>query len=132
MAPFLFGPTVNDAFADRFLKAAVDSGRWATFPTSCASWEAATGGLAELPQVLLVWPGYTSVPSWVWNSPVPVVALAYDPNLLWSGFRHTLPLGDLVLTDASRAEYSSNLRVKGLARLFHLQQRSSSGISSVW
>jgi glycosyltransferase involved in cell wall biosynthesis/Tfp pilus assembly protein PilF/predicted O-methyltransferase YrrM len=104
MPRFLFGPTVNDTFTDRFLKAAVDSGRWTTFPTSCASWEAATAGMTELPEVLLVWPGYTSVPSWVWTAPVPVVALAHDPNLLWSGFRHTLPLADLILTDAPSAE----------------------------
>jgi predicted O-methyltransferase YrrM len=60
--------------------------------------------MTELPEVLLVWPGYTSVPSWAWSAPVPVVALAHDPNLLWSGFRHTLPLADLVLTDAPSAE----------------------------
>src|SRR4051794_40775420 len=99
MPRFLFGPVPNDAFADRFLHNAVAAKRWATFDATRPSWEAATGGCGEEPEVLLVWPGYTSVPAWVWSAPVPVVALAHDPNLLAHGYRHLLPLADLVLTD---------------------------------
>ncbi|MBA4191275.1 MAG: hypothetical protein C0467_25110, partial [Planctomycetaceae bacterium] len=103
MHQFLFGPVDNPTFTDRFLAAPVASGRWATFSAECSSWESAVGA-APLPEAILLWPGYTSVPSWVWSAPVPVVALAHDPNLLWHGFRHLLPLADLVLTDAPSAE----------------------------
>ncbi|HYH66560.1 MAG TPA: glycosyltransferase [Urbifossiella sp.] len=41
----------------------------------------------------------TSTPAWLWSAPVPVVALAADPNLLWHGYRAVLHLADLVLTD---------------------------------
>src|SRR5262249_14508916 len=72
----------------------------------------------------VVWPGYTSVPAWVWSAPVPVVAAAHDPNLLFHTFRHALPCADLVLTDAPSAE---KLRRAGLehvraANLFGLDR----------
>src|SRR5262249_7268851 len=78
----------------------------------------------ELPDTLVVWPGYTSVPEWVWRAPVPVVAAAHDPNLLCHVYRHTLPLADLVLTDGPSAE---KLRQGGLehvraANLFGLNR----------
>src|SRR5438128_2276523 len=99
MPRFLFGPADNPTFADRFLAA----GKWVTFSASCSSCDAAVGS-GPIPDAILLWPGYTSVPAWVWSAPVPVIALAHDPNLLWHGFRHLLPLADLVLTDAPSAE----------------------------
>src|SRR4051794_14623485 len=105
MARLLFGPSDDPVWVDRFLKAPVDDGRWGHFGARCPSWEA---GAAQLkggpPDALVVWPAYTSVPAWIWSAPVPVVALAADANLLWSGYRHLLPLADLVLADAPSAE----------------------------
>jgi glycosyltransferase involved in cell wall biosynthesis/tetratricopeptide (TPR) repeat protein/predicted O-methyltransferase YrrM len=113
MTRLVFGPCDDPVFFDRFLKSPVDAGRWSVFSATCPSWEAARAPLeGGPPEALVVWPGYTSVPAWVWSAPVPVVAAAHDPNLLWSGYRHTLPLADLVLTDAPSAE---RMRRAGLA-----------------
>ena len=132
MPRFLFGPADNERQFDRFLKNPVDAGRWATFGAACPSWEAATAGFDTSPEALLLWPGYASVPAWVWSAPVPVVALAHAPNLLWNGYRHTLPLADLVLTDAPSAE---RLKRAGLthvrpANLFGLDRRFLAGIDT--
>jgi glycosyltransferase involved in cell wall biosynthesis len=133
MTRFLFGPVPGETFADRFLKTPVAAGRWATFDAACPSWDAAVGGLETAPGVLLVWPGYTSVPRWVWSAPVPVVALAHDPNLLAHGYRHTLPLADVVLTDGPSAD---RLRRGGLgqaraANLFGLDRHFLAGLDAV-
>ncbi|CAM9827360.1 unnamed protein product, partial [Phaeothamnion confervicola] len=82
------------------------------------------------PDALVVWPGYASVPAWVWAAPVPVVAAAHDPNLLWHGYRHLLPLADLVLTDAPSA---ARLRRAGLehvraANLFGLDRHFAAAV----
>ncbi|VTR91657.1 family 2 glycosyl transferase : Glycosyl transferase OS=Singulisphaera acidiphila (strain ATCC BAA-1392 / DSM 18658 / VKM B-2454 / MOB10) GN=Sinac_0358 PE=4 SV=1: Glyco_trans_1_2: Methyltransf_24: Glyco_transf_4: Glycos_transf_1: Glycos_transf_2: TPR_7: TPR_6: TPR_10 [Gemmata massiliana] len=113
MPRFLFGPCDAPEFLDRFLRPSVDSGTWSVFGARTGSWEEALAGAAP-PDALLVWPGYTSVPPWVWAAPVPVVALAHDPNLLWHGYRHLLPRADLVLTDAPAA---ARLRRAGLGHV---------------
>ncbi|OWK35319.1 glycosyltransferase [Fimbriiglobus ruber] len=105
MAPsrLLIGPVSPD-WAAQFLPAADDSCRW--FPPTAPNWAAvaATFPAGWSPDALLVRPGYASVPAWVTAAPVPVVALAHDPNLLWHYYRHSLPAYDLVLTDAQAAE----------------------------
>jgi glycosyltransferase involved in cell wall biosynthesis/predicted Zn-dependent protease/predicted O-methyltransferase YrrM len=111
MARLLFGPCDDPTFFDRFLRAPAGAGRWGVFGAGCPSFEAACAGLGGEPEALVVWPGYTSVPAWVWSAPVPVAAAAHDPNLLWHSFRHNLPLADVVLTDAPSAQ---RLRRAGL------------------
>lgn len=51
------------------------------------------------PEFVAVWAAYADVPPWVWNCPLPTVALAADWNLLGHTFRATLPRFDRVLTD---------------------------------
>jgi len=104
-ARFLFGPADASVFNDRFLAAPVAAGRWATFGATCPCFSdaAARLGSGQEPAAILLWPGYASVPAWVWSAPIPVVALAHDPNLLWQQYREQLQLADLVLTDAPSA-----------------------------
>src|SRR6478609_910629 len=105
MARLLFGPCDDPSWIDSFLHAPLAEGRWGFFSARCESWQAALAQIpGGTPDAVAVWPSYASVPAWVWSAPVPVVALAADANLLWSGYRHLLPLADLVLTDAPAAE----------------------------
>lgn len=101
----------DPAWADRYLDPADPDVRWAAHGP--AAWEEVAAGFPAgwSPDVVLVRPGYAAVPPWVWASPVPVVALAHDPNFLWHAYRHTLPLADAVLTDAPAAD---RLRRAGL------------------
>jgi glycosyltransferase involved in cell wall biosynthesis/tetratricopeptide (TPR) repeat protein len=104
MARFLFGPADDHKFTNRFLSRRTGEGSWITFSARAPSWESAVAPFnGSLPDALLLWPGYASVPAWVWTVPIPVIALANDPNLLWHGYRHLLPLADLILTDAPSA-----------------------------
>ncbi|MBY0456023.1 MAG: glycosyltransferase, partial [Gemmataceae bacterium] len=124
MPTFLFGPCDDPVFFDRFLHAPAQRRGWAVFTADTPSWADAVRHAGGLPQALLVWPGYTSVPAWAWDAPVPVVALAHDPNLLWHPYRHLLTRADLVLTDAPSA---GKLRRAGLeharaANLFGLDR----------
>jgi glycosyltransferase involved in cell wall biosynthesis/tetratricopeptide (TPR) repeat protein len=93
----LIGP-VEPSFADRYLSADRDC---LSFDASAPGWAEVTASFPPgwVPDALLVHMGYTSVPAWVWSAPVPVIALAPDPNLLWHRYRSLLPLADLVLTD---------------------------------
>ncbi len=132
MPRFLFGPADDEREFDRFLKNPVDAGRWATFGAACPSWEAAVAGFDTSPEAVLLWLGYASVPAWVWSAPVPVVALAHDPNLLWNGYQHTLPLADLVLTDALSAERFQRAGLAHVrpANLFGLDRHFLAGIDT--
>jgi glycosyltransferase involved in cell wall biosynthesis/tetratricopeptide (TPR) repeat protein/predicted O-methyltransferase YrrM len=60
------------------------------------------------------------------------VALAHDPNLLWSGFRHALPLADLVLTDSTSAERLKRAGLEAVrsANLFGLDRHCLAEIST--
>ncbi|AWM39103.1 GDP-mannose-dependent alpha-(1-6)-phosphatidylinositol monomannoside mannosyltransferase [Gemmata obscuriglobus] len=104
MARFLFGPSDDPIFFDRYLHTPVGSGAWAVFSARAANWNEVEARAGQLPEAVLVWPERASVPAWVWAAPVPVVVLARDTRLFWSGLRHLLPLADLVLTDAHSAD----------------------------
>lgn len=131
MARVLFGPCDDPTFFDRFLEAPVDEGRWAAFGATCPSYDAAAAQLGGgPPDALVVWPGYASVPAWAWAAPVPVAAAAHDANLLWGGFRHLLPLADVVLTDAPSA---AKMRRAGIgharaANLFGLDRHFAAAV----
>ena len=121
---FLFGPADSPSFTDRFLAAPVEAGRWAAFSAACPSFDAATANLDSPPAAILLWPGYASVPAWVWSAPVPVVALAHDGNFLWSQYRQQLTLADLILTDAPTAGRLRRAGISGVrvANLFGLDR----------
>jgi glycosyltransferase involved in cell wall biosynthesis/predicted Zn-dependent protease len=98
-ARLLIGPA-DPEFADRFLTDP-DARPFPPGPGP-ADWSGVVVTLPPgwAPDAVLVRTGYMSVPAWVWGCPVPIIALAHDPNLLWHGYRELLPLFDLVLTDA--------------------------------
>src|SRR5690606_4579561 len=99
------------AWAADALPPADPAARWVGY--DAPDWAAVLAALPPgwEPDAVLVRPGYTSLPDWVWAAPVPVVALAHDPDLLWHPYRGLLPLADLVLTDAPAA---ARLRRAGL------------------
>src|SRR6266545_4528475 len=99
----LVGPA-DPAWAARFLPANDPPARW--FPFGAPDWNAVeqTFPAGWSPDAVLLRIGYASMPSWVWTCPIPIVALAHDPNLLWHQYREQLPLFDLALTDLPAAE----------------------------
>jgi glycosyltransferase involved in cell wall biosynthesis/tetratricopeptide (TPR) repeat protein len=103
---FLFGPVDDPDLLDRTAAPRVAEGRWAAFPAACPSYSAAAAwfGPGEEPAAILWWPGYTSMPAWLPSAPVPLLAVAHDPNLLWHQYREQLAIADLVLTDLPSAE----------------------------
>ena len=135
MARVLFGPCDDPAFRDRFLRAACESGAWATFGAHCPDYATAARGLGGgAPDALVVWGAYASVPAWAWAAPVPVVLAAPDANLLWPVYRHLAPLADLVLADAPTV---ARLRRAGVeharpANLFGLDRHFAALASDEW
>ena len=93
---YLFGP-VPQADAAGCLPRAVAAGACLPFDRPAlrraSSWEtlcaAAAGG--QSPDLLVLRADYLSVPAWVWDAPVPVVALAPDGQLLFHAYRRLLP-----------------------------------------
>jgi glycosyltransferase involved in cell wall biosynthesis/predicted Zn-dependent protease/predicted O-methyltransferase YrrM len=130
MPGLLLGPYDDPIFIDRFLQASVEAGHWKLFGAATPSWQAALDDWDELPDALLVNPAYASPPEWVWSVPVPVVLLAGDPNLLWHGYRHLLPLADLILTDAPSAARMRRLGVEHVraANLYGLDRHFAAAV----
>jgi glycosyltransferase involved in cell wall biosynthesis/Flp pilus assembly protein TadD len=56
------------------------------------------------PDFVALYLPYSTIPAELWRAPVPLVGLAADYHLQLSSFLHTLPLCDLVLTDAVGVE----------------------------
>src|SRR5260221_3686458 len=52
--------------------------------------------------VLNLW--YTSIPSCLWQTSLPIIGLAVDWNLQWHCYRRQLPQCDLILTDTLGVE----------------------------
>jgi GT2 family glycosyltransferase/Flp pilus assembly protein TadD len=105
---YLFGP-VNAKFADQYRLEQRRQGDCLAFHTSesvdvkigCGdSWDEVIANLPPdwRPDFLVLYLPYTAIPPSLWETPIPIVALAPDWNLLWHHYRHTLPLGDLVFT----------------------------------
>lgn len=57
-----------------------------------------------VPDAVVLYLGYTTVPEAFWSCPHPRIGLAQDWNLLWNYYCHVLPLCDLVLTDQPGVE----------------------------
>jgi FkbM family methyltransferase len=111
---YLFGP-ISRRFLDRNL-----GEHWATIDcvpfdaagqlpfciTDGDSWETVLQRLPSnwRPDFLVLDLHYTSIPGCLWNSPVPIIGLAADWNLLWHGYRRLLPHVDLILTDTTGVE----------------------------
>jgi len=56
------------------------------------------------PECLVLDLAYKSLPDGLWQSPVPIIGLAPDWNLLWSSYQHLLHRCDAVLTDEQGVE----------------------------
>ncbi len=52
------------------------------------------------PDAVVLWLSYSSVPTGLWNSPVPIIGLAPEWNLLWHGYRRALRRCDRVISDS--------------------------------
>jgi GT2 family glycosyltransferase/tetratricopeptide (TPR) repeat protein len=52
------------------------------------------------PDFLVLWLPYALIPAWLWDAPIPIIALAADWQILWHGYRRLLRRVELVLTDA--------------------------------
>jgi len=111
---YLFGP-VDAAFADQCLHAPRQRG-------DCVAFDLRDGadltiGFADTwsdvssrfpagwqPDFVALYLPYRTIPPCLWSSPVPIVGLAADWNLLWHYYRRCLPGCDLVLTDTMGVE----------------------------
>jgi glycosyltransferase involved in cell wall biosynthesis/tetratricopeptide (TPR) repeat protein len=89
------------------------------------TWEAVLARLPGnwRPDFVLLDLGYVSVPAWLWQTPVPLVALAPDWQLQWHALRRLLPLTELVLTDQAgvAALHREGIGHACAANLFGLQ-----------
>ncbi|HEY7309547.1 MAG TPA: glycosyltransferase [Gemmataceae bacterium] len=56
------------------------------------------------PDVIALQLSAPAIPQALWSVPVPLVGLAFDWDTRWHGYRHLLPLCDLILTDAPGVE----------------------------
>jgi predicted O-methyltransferase YrrM len=111
---FLFGPA-DLSFAEQHL--------WQCWPgPSCQVFDVAPGVdlalrpgddwqtlLARLPagwqpDMLVLYPQYQTIPPWLFQVPVPVIALAGDGNLQWHAYRQLARHCDLILTDRDSAD----------------------------
>lgn len=54
---------------------------------------------------LVLYLPYTTLPAWVWSTPLPLIGLAPDWNLLWHHYRHLLPKLDLVRANTPGVEF---------------------------
>jgi len=137
-AKCLFGP-VDSALATRYLGPLRAAGECVTFGPRegdgidvvvvfAAPWAAAEAALPEgwRPDFVALNAAYAPLPAWVAETPLPVVALAADANLLWDAYQHVLPLCDRVLTDAPSAE---RLRRAGMG---HVHVANLYGGSDAW
>ena len=106
---YLFGP-VPHAHASACLPRAVAEGCCLPFDHAAlrraGSWEGlcAEAAAGKSPDLLVLHAAYLSIPAWIWETPVPVVALAPDGQLLWHAYRLTLPAAEVVLADTPAVE----------------------------
>src|SRR5579884_1072269 len=108
---YLFGP-VTPAFADQNLHPARQAGECLAFDAAGAtdllvgpadSWDMVSHRLPDgwMPDFLVLYLPYTTIPPGLWAAPIPIIGLAADWNLLWHSYRRCLPACDLVLSDAA-------------------------------
>ncbi len=106
---YLFGP-VNAHFADQYLNEPRHRGDCLAFDcrdgadltiAPDASWDDVCVQLpgSWRPDFVALYFPYRDIPLGLWSTPVPIVGLAGDWNLLWHYYRRCLPLCDRVLTD---------------------------------
>ena len=111
---YLFGP-IPSPLADQLLQRHRQSGACLTFHSENTedivirpgdSWEAVLARLPEgwRPDLVVLDLHYTSIPTALWSSSLPVVGLAGDWNLLWHYYRRCLRRCDLILTDTLGVE----------------------------
>src|SRR5262249_31665500 len=118
---YLFGPITAD-FAAQNLQGPRARGECLTFGYAEAdiqvgaadTWEAVVSRLPAnwRPDFLAVYLGYRTLPSCVWEAPVPLAGLAPDGPLQWHWYRRVLAALDVALTDTGGVEA---LRREGLS-----------------
>src|SRR5262245_54425226 len=101
------------------------------------SWDAVCNRLPDgwRPDFITLWLPYTVVPPWLWSAPVPIVGLAADWNLLWTGYRDIVHRCDAVLTDTGGVDALHRAGIKharpamlyGLGRSFLEPDSSTDG-----
>jgi hypothetical protein len=110
---YLFGP-VDEAYAGDNLQAARDRGDCLVFAPRGRpdvlvregdAWDDVVACLPHgwRPDFVVLFLAYTSIPSCIWDAPVPRIGLAADWNVLWHRYRYAVPRCDLVVTDAPGA-----------------------------
>jgi tetratricopeptide (TPR) repeat protein len=103
---FLIGP-VSNHWAKPQLPDRIRSERCRTLGWSeasdvsligCDSWPQLMEKLpaGEWPEFVLTLAGHTTIPNWLWTAPVPIIALAIDPESHWHHQRACLPSCDHV------------------------------------
>src|SRR5271154_5054070 len=105
---YLFGP-VTATFADQNLRGQREAAQCIAFDETGSaglalgpddSWAGISNRLPGWePDFIVLYLAYTTIPQWLWSAPVPIIGLAMDWNLLWSGYRHVLDRCDLIFTD---------------------------------
>ena len=132
---YLFGP-VNASFAEQNLQRQRKTGACLTFDSDGsgdltikpgATWSQVLSRLPAgwLPDFVVLYLPYASIPSCLWSAPVPLIGLALDCSLLWHYYRRRLRACDLVLTDgpsASRLAREGIIQVKA-AHLLGFENR---------
>jgi hypothetical protein len=110
---FLFGPVTSE-FAGENLQRFRESGDCLAFNDDGSaglpvgpgdSWESVLAKLPDgwRPEFVALWLPYTTIPACLWSSPVPLVGLATDWNLLWHHYRRWLRRCDLAFSDDAGA-----------------------------
>ena len=129
----LIGP-VTPAFASNTLSPSVDylffdtAGKLDRTIAPGETWDDLLRRLPEgwKPDFLVLWLYYTTIPSALWNAPVPIIGLAPDWNLLWHGYRRILKYCDCVYTDKQGVRV---LQSEGIA---HVRQGNLFGLDKTF
>jgi GT2 family glycosyltransferase/tetratricopeptide (TPR) repeat protein len=122
MKRYLFGP-VSPSYAEEHLNREQQQRRCLVFDHAEGmdltvgpedDWETISSRLPTgwLPEFLVLYLSYMTIPEGLWSAPVPIIGLAADPNLLFHQYRRQLKRCDLVLTDTAGVEA---LACEGLA-----------------
>jgi glycosyltransferase involved in cell wall biosynthesis/tetratricopeptide (TPR) repeat protein len=133
---YLFGP-ITASFAEQNLFSQRQAGSCRAFGTEPGldlvigpgdTWEhvASRFPAGWQPDFIVLFLWYTTIPRGLWSTPVPIVGLAGDWNLLWHYYRQRLPACDLVLTDTLGAE------LMALEGITHARVANLFGLERAW
>src|SRR5262249_58760559 len=87
------------------------------------SWQALCAqGPGWRPDLVVLQLAYQTLPTWLWEAPVPLVGLAAEAQLQWHWYRRVLPRCEAVLADAPTVErlHRQGISQTGVAVVFGL------------